>query len=173
MVVQCPQCGTGHLLEEEDFRGHVRLKLQCTQCLASFVAQAPGDTSESTPPPNVTTDLQHSGLTTVISTKTKIAKGKKIALLVMQGPMKGRIFPVTKPEVVIGRVGTDVVIDDHQVSGKHCALEVRGTSAVLTDLGSTNGIFVGEEPVKSCQLEHLSEFRIGNTTVMFTVTDNE
>jgi len=43
----------------------------------------------------------------------------------------------------------------------------------LRDLGSTNGIFVGNEQVKTALLEHLSEFRIGATTLMFTVTAME
>jgi len=66
-----------------------------------------------------------------------------------------------------------LVIPDSQISGKHCTLEIRDTAAILRDLGSTNGIFVGAEQVKTARLEHLSEFRIGATTLMFTVTDAE
>jgi pSer/pThr/pTyr-binding forkhead associated (FHA) protein len=91
----------------------------------------------------------------------------------MKGPFKGAVYPITKPELTLGRVEADLMIPDTQVSGKHCTLEVRGTSAILRDLGSTNGIFIGNEQVKTVTLEHLSEFRIGATTLMFTVTPEE
>jgi pSer/pThr/pTyr-binding forkhead associated (FHA) protein len=68
------------------------------------------------------------------------------------------------------RVGADVVISDTQISGKHCTLEIRDGTGILRDLGSINGIFVGNKQVKTATLEHLSEFRIGATTFMFTVT---
>jgi len=59
------------------------------------------------------------------------------------------------------------------VSRKHCAVEVHGTTAVMMDLGSGNGTFVDEQQVQTCKLEHLSEFRIGSTTLMFSITDKE
>ncbi|MBI3896089.1 MAG: FHA domain-containing protein [Acidobacteria bacterium] len=39
------------------------------------------------------------------------------------------------------------------------------------DLNSANGTFVGEEKITHCELGHMSEFRVGSTTLMFTVTD--
>ncbi len=43
----------------------------------------------------------------------------------------------------------------------------------MQDLGSANGTFVDEQKIQTCKLEHLSEFRIGATTLMFTVTDKQ
>jgi len=51
-------------------------------------------------------------------------------------------------------------------------MELRGEAVFIRDLGSTNGTYVGEEPVKTYRLEHLSEFRIGETTLMFTITQD-
>ena len=61
---------------------------------------------------------------------------------------------------------------DPEVSRKHCAIEVHGSTAALIDLGATNGTFVAGKSIQSCQLRNLSKFRIGSTTLLFTVTDN-
>lgn len=96
-----------------------------------------------------------------------------VALSVTQGPLKGKIFHVTKPRVVLGRSEADILVNDPEVSRKHCALEVRGSTVLLVDLGSVNGTFVDDRKVETCELEHLGEFRIGATTLMFTVTDEK
>ncbi|MBI3935294.1 MAG: FHA domain-containing protein [Acidobacteria bacterium] len=173
MVVECPQCGTGDLVDEVSFGGRSKLEVECTKCGHIHVVRAavqPEEFAAGRKKPRV---LQHTGLTTVVEVQTRLPQGKKVALVAMQGPAKGAIYPITKPEVILGRVEADVVIPDTQVSGKHCTLEIRDTIAILRDLGSTNGIIVGGEQVKTTRLEHLSEFRIGATTFMFTVTEIE
>lgn len=171
MVVQCPQCGTGHLLDDEDFSGRSHLQAQCSKCFTQFTVRSPEETpAQASKPPM---DVECTGNTTVVAIRTKLPTVKKVALLMMQGPMKGTVFYITKPEVTIGRAGADIVVDDPEVSSNHCSLEIRGSTAVLTDLGSTNGTYVGEEQIKSCRLEHLSEFRIGTTTMMFSISDIE
>lgn len=72
----------------------------------------------------------------------------------------------------MGRSGADIVLYDPEVSRKHCAIEVHGSTATLIDLGTTNGTFVSKKSIDRFQLEHLSKFRIGATTLMFTVTVN-
>jgi pSer/pThr/pTyr-binding forkhead associated (FHA) protein len=88
----------------------------------------------------------------------------------MGGPAKGNIFYITKPVVEIGRAAADIVINDPEISSRHCQLEIRGETGYLTDLGSTNGILLDGDRVKSCQLNHLTEFLVGGSTLMFTVT---
>jgi predicted Zn finger-like uncharacterized protein len=172
MIVECPQCGTGELLDEESFSDRSRLEVECANCHHTFAVRNPavaGSADETSEPLRI----QHTGLTTVVEVRTRLPEGKKVALVAMKGPAKGKVFPITKPEVILGRLGADLVIPDKQVSSKHCVLEVRDTTAILRDLGSTNGIIMGGAPVKTAQLEHLSEFRIGASTLMFTVTDIE
>lgn len=96
---------------------------------------------------------------------------KVVSLSVTDGPQKGEVFRLSKARVVVGRSGVDIVLTDPEVSRKHCAIEVRGITAKLVDLGTTNGTFVGGQRVESCELEHLSEFRLGATTLLFTVRD--
>jgi len=172
MVVECPQCGTGELIDEESFGDRSKLDVECAKCRHIFMVRAPAQPNES-PQAKKPREIQHTGLTTIVEVRTRLPEGKKLALVAMKGPAKGAIFPITKPEVIVGRLGADVLIPDTQISGRHCVLEVRDTCAILRDLGSTNGIFVGSEQVKTTRLEHLSEFRIGASTLMLTVTDSE
>lgn len=99
-----------------------------------------------------------------------LPEGKRISLVATQGPLAGKVFPITKSRVVLGRSGADIVLDDSDVSRQHCALEVRGITALLVDLGSSNGTFVDNKRIETCELEHLSEFRVGSTTMMFSIT---
>lgn len=55
----------------------------------------------------------------------------------------------------------------------HCALYVNSSTAMLTDLGTTNGTYVDGCRITTHELHHLSEFHIGNSTLMFTVTTGE
>ena len=98
-------------------------------------------------------------------------KGESVALLAIDGPLKGKSFPIDKTRISLGRSKADIVLEDSGVSGTHCVVEVHGTSGLVLDLESTNGTFVNGEKVETCELKHLSEFRIGKTTMMFAVTN--
>ena len=98
-----------------------------------------------------------------------LPKDRSISLLVTGGELKGKSFPVQKAQTLLGRSGGDIEIPDAGVSRNHCVLEVHDTYALLVDLDSVNGTFVNGKKIASCELEHLSEFRIGNTTLMFAL----
>jgi len=101
----------------------------------------------------------------------ELPQGKRVSLLVTEGPMKGMSFPIQKPQILIGRTEGDIVISDSKISRKHCVVEVHGRAALLVDLDSGNGTFVNGKKIASCELDHMSEFRVGNTTLMFAVTN--
>ena len=159
MVVQCPQCGAGRFLGEQEVSDLTQLVVQCSKCHASFVVKA--------------TDFVSQETSTRVGVQPNLPTDKRVSLVVTDGVLKGKIFRLTKAEVCIGRVGTDIEINDPEISGRHCVVEVLGSSGVVTDLGSSNGTFVGEVRVNRSQLEHLGEFRIGRTTIMFTVTQGQ
>ena len=96
--------------------------------------------------------------------------GKNIALAVLSGPAKGLVYALEKPWVVIGRTAGDVLINDPNVSRWHCAVEVKGDVVRVRDLDSTNGTFVGAERIGASELRHLSEFRLGESVVLLTIT---
>ncbi|HUS08908.1 MAG TPA: FHA domain-containing protein [Pyrinomonadaceae bacterium] len=100
----------------------------------------------------------------------------RVALLVTAGPMKGSNFPINKPQILIGRATpngfseADVAIADPKISRKHCVVEVHGLVALLVDLDSVNGTFIGGKRIANCELVSLSEFQIGRTTLVFAIT---
>ena len=61
-------------------------------------------------------------------------------------------------------------INDPEVCGAHCAVEVTDEVVRLRDLDCTNGSYVNGERVRAAELQHLSEFRIGSTVVLVTIT---
>ncbi|MBI4465403.1 MAG: FHA domain-containing protein [Acidobacteria bacterium] len=107
-------------------------------------------------------------------TEPQLPADKVVSLLVTVGPMKGRTFRIEKPQVSIGRSKSeaDIAVDDPKVSRIHCVVQVYGRSGLLVDLESANGTFVGGKKITSCELGHMSEFRVGGTTLMFAVTSS-
>jgi pSer/pThr/pTyr-binding forkhead associated (FHA) protein len=100
----------------------------------------------------------------------RLPAGKSIALSVIAGPTRGTVYPVLKPRIVIGRADADIVINDKEISRWHCAIEIKDDVIRLRDLESTNGTFLGDERVRVAELKHLSEFRIGTSIVLLSVT---
>ncbi len=167
MLIQCPKCQAQYQLAGKQFGGQPQIGVRCTKCKTNFVVKAPPDTASAQSPPSPAVPAA-----TIIGKQSgELPKDKNVALSVTKGRLQGKIYPITKPRVVVGRVEADIVVDDAGVSRKHCALEVHGTTALLVDLDSANGTFVDEKKVRTCELEHLSEFRIGTTWLLFTVTD--
>lgn len=103
-------------------------------------------------------------------TAPQLPKNKLVSLLVTEGPLKGTTYPIEKPQISIGRTKADIVLNDSKVSRTHCVLEVHDQSGLLVDLDSGNGTFVDGKKIVSVELEHMSEFRVGGTTLMFALT---
>lgn len=98
---------------------------------------------------------------------------KRFSLAVLQGAATGQIFPVTSARTTIGRTGADINLDDPEASRQHAALEIHGETAILRDLGSTNGTWIESDRIERVTLSSQTEFRIGSHVLMFIVTDLE
>jgi pSer/pThr/pTyr-binding forkhead associated (FHA) protein len=102
-----------------------------------------------------------------------LSDSKRYSLVVVTGKDPGKVFPIEKPRVTIGRSDCDVVLDDTELSRQHAVIAIDGTSARLEDLGSTNGTFVGEKRIEQAALEDRSEFRVGTHQLLFVMADRE
>jgi hypothetical protein len=64
-------------------------------------------------------------------------------LVMKTGPAPGKVYSLENSEISIGReVGSDVFINDEEVSRRHARLVSQFGDYVLEDLGSTNGTFI-------------------------------
>lgn len=89
-------------------------------------------------------------------------------LVVRVGPSPGKVYPLIKNELTIGRdINNDIVINDSEISRNHCRLVMSGDSYLIEDLGSTNGTWVNEQRLTaSHQLQHGENFRLGDNVVL-------
>jgi Nif-specific regulatory protein len=98
----------------------------------------------------------------------------KPRLVVIDGPLAGKIFALDRELKTIGRGPTnDVDLFDLRVSQRHCCVELKGDEVAIVDLGSRNGTFVNTEQVVGRKtLREGDEVHIGNTTLVFLTDDS-
>ena len=83
----------------------------------------------------------------------------------------GRRLPLKPGENILGRDDEGIQIDSPAVSRRHARIRISGTEAVIEDLGSKNGTFVGGERVSTpVQLKDGDEIRIGSVVSRFRMT---
>ena len=190
MIIECDRCYARYRYDESRFEGKSSKKVRCTKCLAVFeIYNTPAFEAQATVPPDgdlaapewkAGEDTGRSKESTtrkraVVSARPapaelKLPPDAKLSLAVISGPDAGKIFPIGKPRVVIGRQGADINLDDPEISRAHAAVEVAGDQVTLVDLNSTNGTYMSEEQVTESPLENQAEFTVGGTTLMLIVT---
>jgi DNA-binding winged helix-turn-helix (wHTH) protein len=86
--------------------------------------------------------------------------------------MKGRRVPLQPGENVLGRDMDVIEIQSPTVSRLHARIVVRDTEALLEDLGSKNGTFVGGHAVSGAavRLKDGDEIRTGSVVFHFRIT---
>lgn len=91
-----------------------------------------------------------------------------VKLRITQGNDKGKQFSIKKPQISIGRVNSDIVLKDIDVSRKHAIIEsVEGGQVVLRDLASSNGTYVNKRRIDNCVIFPNDEIQLGNTVIVF------
>lgn len=163
MSARCSQCE--NTVEEKDLPRMVGARVLCPRCQQPMVMPAmtmPVSGNEALP--------------TVFASKESggaLSPDKRYALVVLSGKEPGKVIPIDKARVTIGRSGCDVVLDDTELSRQHALIAINGTSARLEDLESTNGTYVDETRIQQAALDDRSEFRIGTHELLFVMTDRE
>jgi hypothetical protein len=93
-----------------------------------------------------------------------------VYLVVERGRDKGKVFPVNRQVTVLGRSGTEVLINDPDISRRHAALDVQGEGKyVLRDLASTNGTLLNGVRIQTERISDNDKIRLGSTTIKLIV----
>lgn len=91
--------------------------------------------------------------------------GRRLSVVVA-GPVSsglGTRYALDRPSLLVGRApDSDLVLDETTVSARHARIDVEADGAYLTDLGSTNGTWMGERRVTgSVELTVGTEISLG------------
>jgi predicted Zn finger-like uncharacterized protein len=105
--------------------------------------------------------------------RLRLPDWEKLSLACIAGPEAGRIFEIDRARMVIGRAGSDVLLNDPECSRQHAAIEVSDDKVFLVDLGSTNGTYISDKRISQVELENRSEFDVGSSTLMLIRTRKE
>ena len=178
MLIRCPSCAGAFELPAESVG--VKATTTCPSCARVVVLRdaavvPPG--GDATVPLQAWTELTLPPMTPAEQATRRsglaLPRGKRVCVAVLAGPGRGNRYVLDRPRVVIGRAGAGAALqlDDPEVSREHAALECRDERVFLRDLGSRNGTFVDDRRVEERPLSDRSEFRLGRTLLMLTITD--
>jgi hypothetical protein len=175
MKAACSNCGAQHSLNDAQLVGLLRAQFRCAKCANITmveIARNPDATQVLSPVPEFARSagaprLAQAGIN---EEGLRLPAGKVVALSVIAGPGRGTVYPVQKPRVILGRTGADLAIHDPEISRWHCVLEIKDDIIRLRDLESMNGTFFNDERVRVAELKHLSEFRIGTSIILLSIT---
>jgi pSer/pThr/pTyr-binding forkhead associated (FHA) protein len=95
--------------------------------------------------------------------------GVQIIIEILEGADRGSVRHFKQESILIGRLNTDLVLRDSDVSRRHAIIEVfDATQVYLRDLNSTNGCRVNDNKVVSARLQNGDELRIGRSVLRFS-----
>jgi len=170
MQTGCIHCGQQHLLKDDLVAQHPKVQFRCTRCGQTSVVEinrrvdetmviSPLPSFGKADPSTVTADLPP------IDDGLRLPRSVDVVLSVKAGPDRGVEFTLKTGRTVIGRKGSDFVLNDPEISRYHCLLEVRNLFVNLKDLDSTNGTYFDEGRVRAAVLQDGAEFRVGTSTI--------
>ena len=101
-------------------------------------------------------------------------KRKNACLVQYSGAKLGKRYPLTETVNIVGRSPTvQVVISEASVSRQHAQFVLVGDQVAVEDLGSSNGTFLNDAPVKSrTNLKDGDIVRLGTVLLKFFAHDN-
>lgn len=100
--------------------------------------------------------------------KTEERINRGFRLIVTTGPDAGQHYRSFGGRVVIGsHESVDLVLSDDRVANYHCELVWDDAGVVLRDVGSPDGIRVGNLTVRAARLEGALTFEVGDTAIRF------
>jgi diguanylate cyclase (GGDEF)-like protein len=101
------------------------------------------------------------------------AAGGEACIVVIYGPELGKRIQLGAAPFTIGRSSSnDLFIDQESTSRQHARISFDRGEYVVQDLGSTNGTFVNDEPVRARSLRDGDQIRIGRSILKFMTGEN-
>src|SRR5262252_3534962 len=98
----------------------------------------------------------------------------KPRIAAITGKLEDTIISMNEGPVLIGRqAGATLKIGNASVSRRHAVIEKDGDRFVIADLGSRNGTFVNDVPVRRRELQHGDRVRIGESQFFFLFEDTD
>jgi len=81
---------------------------------------------------------------------------------------EAEIIELRKKETVIGRTSAcDIQLPSNKVSRKHAVVDFRNEEYYISDLDSTNGVYVNGIRIVKCVLRNLDQIEIGGIKLFF------
>ena len=128
-----------------------------------------------------TVDLgyDHDGPPSIAQSENTIPTGRPslpsgpACLVEVYGEHVGRRLELDAGAQILGRVPeNDLVVEHPSVSRQHARIDFGPQGYIVTDLGSTNGTFVDDNPVREAALYHGCFLKVGNAVFrMLATTD--
>jgi Nif-specific regulatory protein len=98
----------------------------------------------------------------------------KPRIAAITGRLEDTVISMNEGPVLIGRqAGATLKITNASVSRRHALIEKEGDKFIIADLGSRNGTFVNDVPVKRRELQHGDRVKIGESQFFFLFEDND
>ncbi|MHA7275008.1 FtsK/SpoIIIE domain-containing protein [Arthrobacter sp. Hz1] len=86
-----------------------------------------------------------------------------LTFVVCSGPDAGQLTALRRGTYSLGRSGTDIVLDDPEVSKIHAFLTVETNSVTLLDNTSANGTWVDGSRINAARISFLSSIQVGGS----------
>ena len=151
---ECPYCvKTGYQGSAAAVAGKTRLDIEPTQPEQRPAGGAPGFDPTKTVP-----------LSTI---KRAPVVGWLVAI---NGTQKGEDFRLREGKNTLGSApGSEITVRDPAISAKHASISYKEGQFVITDLDSTNGTFLNDDPkpVARIELKDNDVIRVGETAFKF------
>lgn len=117
-----------------------------------------------------TQSFQPINLDSDIHSESPDAVAAKALLRVVRGPQTGVSFVLEKSPISVGRnPQCDIFLNDMTVSREHARIESMGSSWVITDTNSFNGVWVRNTNVERHTLEPGDIIQIGAFCLQFQI----
>ena len=180
MEIRCPGCLANLAVDDETYSEKVLL--QCPDCLYVFLAKAGEESGEvEADEKSESREVGSPGEATLLTSDYKPESDARefqwnrpgASITIIEGDRQGVHRKLPEDGLVIGRQGADLIIEDKAISRQHCELEKKGGKWKIKDLGSLNGTFVNGSKIEESELNHLDEFRIGQTRFLFAESGAE